>query len=207
MPSDSKSPLRRRSTTGWARSGDRPELLRRGRLGAAGVVDGDDLAGRVDERTAGVARLDRRVVLERVVDRGRAGEVAGGLGLGDDAARQRELGIAERIARRVDIEPGADVPVEPLEVRHVVGAVDVDERQVVALRHAQDRGVVALVELAADVDLERRRAGHDVVVRDGEAVGADDEAAAEAGPSAKPISGSRNVPWATICTTAGWTAS
>ena len=62
------------------------------------------------------------------------------------------------------------------------GRVDVDERQVVALGHAEDRGVVALVELAADVHLERRRAGDDVVVGDGEAVGADDEAAAEARP-------------------------
>ena len=116
----------------------------------------------------------------RVVDRRRAGEVAAGLGLGDDAAGQRELGVAERVAGGVHVEPGLDVAVVPLEVRQVVGAVDVDQGQVVALRHAEDRGVVALVELAADVHLERRRAGDDVVVGDGEAVGADDEAAAEA---------------------------
>ena len=128
------------------------------------------------------------------------------LGLGDDAPGQRELGVAERVAGGVHVEAGRDVAVVPLEVRQVVGAVDVDQRQVVALRDAEDRGVVALVELAADVHLERRRAGDDVVVGDGQPVGADDEAAAEARAVGEADLGSRNVPWATICTTAGWTS-
>ena len=125
-------------------------------------------------------------MLDGVVDRRRAGDVAAGLGLGDDAAGQRELRVAERVAGGVDVEASGDRTVVPLEVREVVRGVDVDQRQVVALRDAEDGGVVAVVELAADVDLERRRTGDDVVVRDGEAVGADDEAAAEARAVGEP---------------------
>ena len=117
-------------------------------------------------------------MLDGVVDRRGAGEVATRLGLGDDALGEGELRVAEWEAGCVHVEAGADVVLVPLEVRLVVGRVDLDQGQVVALRDADHLGVVAGVGVATDVDLERRRAGDDVVVGDGVAIGGDEEAAA-----------------------------
>ena len=74
----------------------------------------------------------------------------------------------------------------PVERRQRVVLVDVDQREVVALRHAEHGGVVALVGVAADEDLEGRGAGDDVVVRDRQAVVADDETGAAAAAIGEP---------------------
>ena len=79
--------------------------------------DADHPGGRVDQRPAGVAVIDRGVGLDRVFDRQRVrrGDLA--LHRGDETARQR-AGVAERVADRVDGVADADrVRVAELERR------------------------------------------------------------------------------------------
>ncbi len=136
-------------------------------------MDADDLAVGGDDRAAGVARLSLCVVLDDRVDR-RPLRLAVGLGLGDYPSHERELGVAEREARDADLEARVDLSVVPAEGRVAV-AVEVDDREVVALRDSEHLGVDRVV-LTRDEDLERRCSGDHVVVRHCDAGRVDDEA-------------------------------
>ena len=142
------------------------------------IVDADDLAISRHQRATGVAGIDRRVVLDHRIDRGPVG-LAIGARLGDDAAGQGELRIAQRVAGSVDVQSGAHGAAKPFEVR-IASALDVNHRHVGAFRHAEDLGI-ARFAFAAHPDFEQCGAGHDVVVGHGVSFLVDDETGTPAG--------------------------
>ena len=143
-------------------------------------VDADDFAARVQQRTAGVAGIDRRVGLQHVGealfgDRERARRRA-------DHADAHGVREAERIADRHH-------PVARLHLRRVaelhfdqvaLRLVDqLDQRAVGQRIAADDLGlVVDVVFFAEEVDFDLGRAFDDVIVGEDVAVLADDEAGA-----------------------------
>src|SRR5690606_9882995 len=100
-------------------------------------------------RAARVAWVNRRVVLDDVIDRGPI-RFAARARLGDDATSQRELGVSEREAGGIDAKPDVDVTLVPSEVGEAV-AVDVDDRQVRAFRDAEHASVARPV-FAGQID-------------------------------------------------------
>jgi hypothetical protein len=143
-----------------------------------GTVHADDLAVLGDDGTARAAGIGVGRMLDDVVIR-RPGRLTIGPSLGDDAVQQGVLRIAEGKASDVDRQAGVDIALEPLEVGIAV-ALDVDHRQVGALGHAQDRGVLGF-GVPPDEDFEQGRSGDDVVVGHGDAGRINNEARAEAG--------------------------
>ena len=85
------------------------------------------------------------------------------MGTTDDAAGEGVLGVAQREAGNIDIEPGADIIVVPLEIGHVADAVDFDHGQVGAFGRTEDpRGM--LFAIGTEPDLDRSGARDHVVV-------------------------------------------
>jgi hypothetical protein len=90
---------------------------------------------------------------------------------GDDPARDRVVRVAKREPERPHLQVGLDGSLVPLEGGESL-ARDLDHREVRTLRDADDCRVV---RLPVDEHLERRGAGDDVVVGDGDAGRVDDE--------------------------------
>ena len=156
------------------RVGDRANRVRRDRepdadvgAGVAGDlrVDADHLAGRVEERAAGVAVVDRGVGLDRVVDRELVQRLHLAVECADDAARHGLL-EAERAADRND-------RITDLHARRVPEAdrmedrrrrVDLDHGEVGRRVGADDRSVVGVA--VPEPDRDRVRVFDDMIVRD-----------------------------------------
>ncbi len=145
-------------------------------------VDADDASASVDERAAGVARVQRRVRLQHVIDeaaRRRAQRAAQGA---DDAGRDGRLQpvrVSERDRERTD----AHVARVAERRRNEVARGDADDGEV-GVGIVADDGTRkrAAVEQR---DVERARVVDDVAVRDEEAVGREHEPRAAAAPAAR----------------------
>ena len=99
---DAARRLELRDRPPWRCRSGRRSRCRRCPAAAAGRdlrVDADHAAGRVDQRAAGVAGVDRRVGLDDVLDREAVGRGDAALQGGDDAGGQRAV-EAERVADR-----------------------------------------------------------------------------------------------------------
>ncbi len=148
-------------------------LLRRG---VAGIVHTDHLGVRGDHRPARVARVGGGVVLDRILHPCPV-LIKDPVGATDDAAGEGVLGVAQREAGHIDVEPGADIIVVPLEIGHVADAVDFDHGQVGALGRTQDpRGM--LLAFGTEPDLDRGGARDHVVVGHRDTRRVDDKAGA-----------------------------
>ena len=104
-------------------------------------VDPDQLAVRVDQRTAGVARIDGGVGLDEVAGLARVvGVRIGPVKRADDAARDGELEVAEGAAEGEHGLAGMQLGrVAPGDVGEIL-RVDLDDRQVVELVDADQLG-------------------------------------------------------------------
>ena len=141
-------------------------------------VDADHLAGRGDQRAAGIAGIERRVGLHDVLDHAAGARLQRAAERGDDAGRHRRV-EAERIADR-DRDLAAPQLAAVAEPRggQGDGFVDAQQREVGV-------GIVAEHARLIFAPLERRqrdgpRALHDMAVGQREAVGRDDHAGAGA---------------------------
>ena len=140
-------------------------------------VDPDHLALGVDQRTARVAGVDRRVGLDRVLDREPVRGVDLALDRGDDPRGGRAV-EPERVADRdhgiADLDPGRGAELERLQL---LGAgIDLEHGDVGRGIGADDLGVEGLAVLAADPDGDLIGALDDVGVGEDVAVGIDHEA-------------------------------
>ena len=142
-------------------------------------VDADQLAVRIHQRAAGVAGIDGRVGLNKVAGLARiVGVRIGPVERADDAARDRELEVAEGTAEGQHGLAGMQLGrVAPGNAGQVV-RVDLDDGEVVELVHAHQLGGEDAAVVERDANL--RCAVHHVVVGDDVAVGRDDDAAADA---------------------------
>jgi len=77
---------------------------------------------------ARVARVLRRVMFDHIVDGGPV-RIAIGLFLGDDAPGERILGVAQRKARHIDLQPRLDLAIVPFQVGRAL-ALHLDDGQV-----------------------------------------------------------------------------
>src|SRR5882757_2283586 len=137
-------------------------------------VDADDFAVEVEQRTAGIAAIDRGVGLDvAVVGAGRDIAV-----LRRDDARGHRATEAERIADRdyPFAEPEL-VGIAELHRRQLPRRLELQHRQIGLLVDADDVGLDLGAVIHDDVDLVG--VGDDVVVGDDDAGGIDDEAGAE----------------------------
>ena len=149
--------------------------------GGNGGVDADELALKVDQRATGVAGVDGRVGLNGVEHRGVRATVASGNGTvqGADDAGGHGAGQSEWLTNGNDALTDLQVSRRShLDRHHVVDAGDADDGQVRARVAADDLRVRALT--VGEVDGQRSTAGgdffDDVVVRQDQAVVADDDA-------------------------------
>ena len=152
-------------------------------LDAAGLdlrVDADHLAGGVEQRTARVAGVDRRVGLQDVVDREAVGRRDLALKRRDHARRQRPFqveGVADRVDRVADLG-GARVA-ERERVQGQAVRVDAQHGEIVGGVLADDLRFDGLAFFEADRDLHGVL--DDVVVGEDRAVGVDHDAGAGGG--------------------------
>ena len=145
--------------------------------GDDGRVDAHHLAVQVDQRSAGVARVDGRVGLDEVV----VGTGPEHPALGRDDACGDRVAQAEGVADGQD--PGPDLELVGVrEFQHVKRAagLDLDQRQVGFPVRADDLGREFLAVLL-ELDRDGVRAFDDVVVGHDVAVRADDEAGTQGG--------------------------
>ena len=169
---------------------------------AAGLdlrVDADHAAGGVDQRPAGVARVDRRVGLDDVLDREAVGRRDLPLQRGDDAGRQRAVQaerVADRDRRVADLDVLGRAQRQRLEVQAL--GVDLQQREVGRRVRADDLGLDRLLVGELDRDRVLGRAVDDVVVGEDVAGGVDDEAR-----SPSPRSSARRRTGRTGCWSAG----
>ncbi len=142
-------------------------------------VDADQFAVRVDQRSAGVAGVDGGVGLDEVARFARVVAVrVGPVERADDAARDRELEVAEGAAEGEHGLAGMQLRrVAPGDAGQVV-RVDLDDGEVVELVDADQLGGKDAAVIEGDVDLHG--AVDDVVVGEDVAVGREDDAAADA---------------------------
>ena len=148
------------------------------RSGEDGGVDADEPAAGVDERAAGVARVDGGVGLDEILVAGDLVEDADAPAGGGDDAHGDGLADAERVADGEDHVAHAElVAVGQGDGGQVLG-LDLDDGDVGLRIGADDLGG----ELAVVVEqhLQLVRPLDDVVVGDDVAVGGDDDAGAEA---------------------------
>src|SRR6185436_2309003 len=135
---------------------------------AAGLdlrVDPDHATGRVEERAAGVARVDRRVGLDDAVDLEAVRRLDRAAGRRHDAGRERALEperVADRDRRIAHLDRARRAERERRQL--VRAPLDLEQRQVGGLVAAEDRRVddVLVGELHGDL----RGAGDDVRVRE-----------------------------------------
>src|SRR4051794_19237225 len=140
-------------------------------------VDADDAAGRVEQRTAGVAGVDRRVGLDDAVDLEAVRRLDRALGGRHDARRERALEterVADRDRRIADLD--AARAAEGQRPQLALRRRDLQHREVGRLVAAEDAGVDDV--LVGELDRHLRRAGDDVRVRQDRAVAVDHEAGA-----------------------------
>ena len=142
-------------------------------------VDADQLAMRIDQRSAGVAGVDGGVGLDEVAGLARiVGIRIGAIEGADDAARDRELEVAEGAAEGehglAGMEPGGVAPGDAGQVFRV----DLDDREIVELVDADEFGREDAAVIQGDANLHG--AIDDVIVGDDVAVGRNDDAAADA---------------------------
>ena len=134
------------------------DVVRRARVGDRGV-DADHAAVDVDERTAGVAGVDRGVGLDRVDERLGAGDVHGAAEPGDDARRDgRAPGDAERVADRDDRVADLRATSEsPSCTVGRSGAVDLDDREILGAVLADDASAHGVAVAQRHDELRRPR--------------------------------------------------
>ena len=163
------------------------DALRAHRLGVDGGIHADDLAGHVDERTAGVARVDGGVRLDEpleLVDSAvGAGLVDGAVLGGDDAGGD---GLTEREWTADGEHPIANlgaVGVAHLDGRQARGGIDLDNGDVSFGVDADNVGRAAvvgrIVAVGGELHVDLVGFVDDVVVGDDVAAGVHDEAGAE----------------------------
>ena len=154
---------------------------------AFGVVHAHDLSVVRHHRAAGRSRVDGRVMLDRVVDRG-PGLVDDAARTRDDAAREREFGVAEGVAGGVDRQARTDIALVPVERCEGTVARDLEERQVGAFGRPDDlRGVLG--PIGTDPHGQLAGAGGHVVVREHESRRIDEEARARTHKSTRGMAG------------------
>src|SRR4051794_10495880 len=141
-------------------------------------VDADHAAGRVEERAAGVAGVDRGVGLDHAVDLEAVRGLDRALRRGHDARRERALEaerVADRDRRVADLHALRLAERERVELARL-GVADLQDREVGGLVAAENLRLddVAIGEL----DRHLRRARDDVRVREDRARSVDDEARA-----------------------------
>jgi len=144
-------------------------------------VDADHFAAHVDQRAAGITRIDRGVGLNEIV----IGPGADLTPLRADDARRHRVIEAEGIADGHD--PFADLePVGVTEADHgeIVSRVDLDHGDIGLLIAANHFGVVALSVRQGHGDF--LRAVDDVAIGENRAVAIDDESRADAGEPLLP---------------------
>src|SRR4051794_87924 len=147
---------------------------------AAGLdlrVDPDHAAGGVEQRAAGVARVDRGVGLDDAVDLEAVRRLDRALRGGDDARRERAL-EAERVADRDRRVADLDASRRAERQRRQLAGLrrDLEHRKVARLVAAEDAGVDDAP--VGELDLDLRGAGDDVRVREDRALAVDGEAGA-----------------------------
>src|SRR5262249_22941386 len=137
--------------------------LRNAAAGDDHRVDTDDLAGRVEERSSGIAGVDRRVGLDHVDRDPYAGDVEREPLVGTDCDADAVAGEAERVAdghhRYADLGP---LVIAELQDRELLPRLDLDERDVGPRVLSDDLRLVPVTVGKSDGDLIR--SVHDVTV-------------------------------------------
>jgi hypothetical protein len=150
--------------------------------GDHGRVDADQLAGRVDQRAAGVAEVDGGVGLDEVLEGGHAQPAAAG---GADDPGGDRLAETERVADGqdgvADAQPVGAAERHHRQVRQLDG--EHGEVRVRIDAHQPRRSLAAVAQLDADLG----GPGDDVVVGHDVALPVDDDAGAQAAVHALPV--------------------
>ena len=137
-------------------------------------IDADHAAVRVEQRSAGIAGIDRRIGLDEILKRPETDTAAQ---RADDPAADR-LADAEGIADRQHHVANLELVAVAKRGGRKAGGLDLEDREVGKRVSADHLGFVALVRFA-DGNAHIIRALDHVVVGENVAVGGDDDAGAE----------------------------
>ena len=152
------------------------------RLGEDGRVHADDVAIHIQQRSAGVARIDGRVGLNEVLELTGSGRIDGPV-LGRDDARCN--GLRQRKGTADGADPVAHlrvVGVAQLDGRQRRAGVNLDDRQVGGLieaNHVRRPAHILVVGIGGQLDVNLVGLLDHVIVGDDVALGIDDEARAQ----------------------------